>query len=100
MSPSKLNAAADKAHVLDDATQKLLGEAKRKNNRATRWFIASWTVLLLLGLVGIFYQNHIATANKQHIDCIVKLLATPLPPGTRARILTNASTTCNIKFTQ
>lgn len=99
MSPSKLNAAANKAHVLDDATQKLLGDVKRKNNRATRWFVISWTVLLLVGIGGIFYQNYIANANKRHIDCIVKLLASPLPAGARARVLTNPSTTCNIKFT-
>lgn len=97
---AKVKKAADKAHYLDQETRATLTAVRKKNSKAVTWFIISWTILLLVGLGGIYQQNRIANQNKKHIDCIVKLLASPLPIGARARVLTNPSTTCNIKFTQ
>lgn len=90
--------ASDKANYLDQETRALLGHIKKTNNKAIMWFILSWSVLLIIGVAGIYRQNQIAVENKQHIDCIVKLFTTPLPPNARSRSITNPTTTCNIKF--
>lgn len=100
VSKQRLDKKAEEVRVLDTATQDLLATVKNKNNKAIKWFVISWTLLFALGVFGIFKQNQIANANKTHIDCIVKLLATPLPAGSKSRVLTNPSTTCNIRFTQ
>lgn len=100
MTPNKVERASDKAYTLDKETQKLLTSVRNKNTKAIRWFIVSWTLLFVVGVTGILYQNDIARSNKQHIDCIVKLFTTPLPAGARARSISNPSTTCNIKFTK
>lgn len=94
---TRAEVAGDKARVLDEHTNHLLESVKKKNNKALAWFIVSWSVLFVLGVVGIFYQNRLATQNKNHIDCIVKLLATPSSPG-QSRHITDLST-CKIKVT-
>lgn len=95
MTKPKVKQAADKAHAIDEATQETLGNVAKKNNLAIRWFIICWTILLLVGVSGIVYQNEIARANKSHIDCIVKLLATPTTSGQTRHIVNLAS--CQIK---
>lgn len=90
--------AADKAHVLDEATQALIQSIEAKDRRFRRWFILSWTVLLVIGIAGIYRQNDIASQNQKHIDCIVKLFTTPLPASAHSRQIANPSTSCNIKF--
>lgn len=99
MTTSKVQRAATQAHILDEQTQALLQSVKHNNNRAVGWFVACWTTLLLLAVVGIIYQNHIAAQSKQHIDCIIKDLATPQKPGTTHKYIENLSTDCNIRFT-
>lgn len=49
---------------------------------------------------AIKLQNVIAAQNKQHIDCIIKDLATPQQPGTNHKFISDLSSQCNIKFTQ
>lgn len=93
------DAKAGEAHTLNAATQDLIASVERKNNKAVRWFIISWTILFALGVFGIYKQNQIASANKKHIDCIVKLFTTPLPSTAHSRQIINPSTTCSIKFT-
>lgn len=100
MPSSKVNVARDTAHAIDSETQAVLDNVKKKNTRAVTWFIVSWTLLFVLGVAGIYRQNQIATANKKHIDCIVKLFTTPLPTNAHSRTLSNPSTTCNITFTR
>lgn len=95
---SKVDAASNKAYTLDRETQALIASIRNKNSKAIKWFIASWTILLIIGVFGIYKQNEIANSNKQHIDCIVKLLATPQKAGTSHKFITDASQTCNIKF--
>lgn len=102
MTERKVKTAADKAHNLDEASQILRNSAKRKWNIA--WVLActAFFIILALGVIGIFYQNHYALQNKKHIDCIIKDLATPPPPGTPAtarKYIDNLQTDCNIKFT-
>lgn len=100
MTKSKVVVASEKAHTLDKETQAVLTSVRSKNNRAILWFIVSWTILFVLAVGGLFYQNHIAAQNKQHIDCIIKDLATPLPQGSRSKYIENLSTDCNIRFTK
>lgn len=100
MTETKVKQAQDKAHYLDKETRQVLSNVKHKSSKAVAWFIVSWSILLLVGVGGIVKQNQIANQNKNHIDCIVKLLASPLPKGARARVLNNPSTTCNITFTK
>lgn len=100
MTTNKVQEAQIKARVINEETQSVLSKVQKKNNKAVGWFVISWTVLLIIGLSGIYRQNQIATENKRHIDCVVKLFTKPLPPGARARIITDPNTTCNINFTQ
>lgn len=67
--------------VLDKETQHIITEMRRKDSRARTISIVFFLVLFTIGVVGIFYQNKLAQANKEHIDCIIKLLATPSKPG-------------------
>lgn len=84
-----------KAKVLDKETTDTLNNVAHKNSLAVRWFVICWTILFVVGVVGIVYQNQIARSNKSHIDCIVKLLATPASSG-QTRHIANLST-CQIK---
>lgn len=98
MIPSKVQTASNKADVLDKETQAVLSHVRRSNTKALRWFTVCWTILLLLGIFGIYKQVEIGVHSQQHIDCIVKLLATPQKPGTTHKFISDASETCNIKF--
>lgn len=97
MTPA-LNKAATKAHTLDDTIQERLAkqDAQDKKFRISAYILLG--LVLILGVVGVYRQNQIATENQKHIDCIVKLFTTPLPATAHSRAITNPSTTCNIKF--
>ena len=97
---NKEEIASTKASVLDEETQALLHSVRNRNTMAIRWFVISWTILFGLAVFGIYYQNKLAAENKQHIDCIIKDLATPQKPGTTTKYITDLSTECNIQFTQ
>lgn len=99
MTSNRVQKASVQVHVLDEETQALLNSVRSNNSKAVGWFVACWTILLILGVAGIVYQNHIAVQNKQHIDCIIKDLATPQKPGTTHKYIENLSTDCNIRFT-
>lgn len=45
-------------------------------------------------------NKELADQNTQHINCIIKDLATPIPVNARGKVITNLSTDCDIKFTQ
>lgn len=98
--------ASDKAHNLDEASQQLRASAKKKWNKAVVLASLAFFILLLVGIVGLAYQNHYALQSKNHIDCIIKDLATPPPPDASptARkyidIRSTLSADCKIKFTQ
>lgn len=89
--------ASDKAHAIDEATQSLIKSIETKDRRLRVWFVVSWTILLLIGIVGIYKQNQIANQNKQHIDCIVKLFVTPTPPNTLHKVIIDPEGQCEIK---
>lgn len=63
------------------------------------------TAILVLGSLvlvgyGIRQNTELAAQSKQHIDCIIKDLATPIPTGSKSRYIDNLQTDCKIKFTQ
>lgn len=99
MTANKVQDMASKAHVIDDQTQALMESVRQKNNKAMTWFAISWTILFALAVFGLYYQNHLASQNKQHIDCIIKDLATPQKKGTQHKYIDRLSTDCSIKFT-
>lgn len=106
--PSLQSAAASaKAHMLDAAIQASFKRQEEKNRRF--WHTAYALLVIILLTTGfivarlntsISLQNKIAINNEKHIDCIVKLFTTPLPSTAHARTITNASTTCDIKFVE
>lgn len=107
MTDIKVEKAANKAHALDEAGQMLRESARKKWNKSLIAFIACFLILFALGVASyvrinqsVNKQNDIAQENKQHIDCIVKLFTTPLPTTARTRTISNASSTCNINFSQ
>lgn len=106
MTDAKVITASNKASLINQETQSVLDSVKNKGNKAVNWFVICFLILFILGVASyvrinqsINKQNEIATQNKQHIDCVVKLFTTPLPTGARARTISNPSTTCNINFT-
>lgn len=89
---------------LTQATADLMARIEHANARArvvgliTIFLV---TILIALGVAGIYKQNTVAANNKNHIDCIIKDLSTPLPPGAKARVIdyqTRLSADCKIKF--
>lgn len=99
MTKSKVVQASERAHKLDDASQELLTSIQKKDNAFRLIFTTCWTILLVLALLGLWKQNQIANANKQHIDCIVKYFVTPLQPGTAHKVIQDAAGSCKIKLT-
>lgn len=92
--------------VLD--TEALMASIAHNNRKFRLWASISVVLLagtMIIGVIGIYQgnnaihlQNSLANQNKTHIDCIVKLLATPQKPGTTHKFITNAGHTCNINF--
>ena len=89
---------------LTDATAGLIAKIEKANAKAR--IVGAVTIFLILvlvgiGVAGIYKQNQIAAANKDHIDCIIKDLSTPLPPGAKARVIdyqSRLTADCKIKF--
>lgn len=84
--------------VLDSTTRELLRSIEHKDSRRRFWATVAFLCLITVGIIGIYRQNQLADQNKQHIDCIVKLLATPQRPGTTHKFISDPVQTCNIKF--
>lgn len=80
---------------LDNATQEIIRRQHKSNQKMLIFGFISLTLLLILGVFGVYKQNQIALQNKNHIDCIVKLLATPTTSG-QTRHIVNLGT-CQIK---
>lgn len=97
---TKVLDAAKKAQVINETIEETLKRQEKNDRRYRFWSYMTLSILLFVGVLGIWKQNQIAQKNQQHIDCIVKLFTTPLPTTARARTITNPSSTCNIKFTQ
>lgn len=98
MTELKVKKASREVHALDKATQELIESIRIKDARFRKWFLITWTILLLVGIFGIYKQNQLAAQNQKHIDCVVKLFTVPLPKDARSRAIVNPSTTCDIKF--
>lgn len=101
MSKSKLDQKHLEIQHLDTATQAIIAKIDKNDRRLRLSAYLLLSILLIVGIVGIFYQNHIATQSKNHIDCIIKDLATPQPAGTNHKyidIQTSLSSNCKIKF--
>ncbi len=96
--PKKVLDAAERAHIINETIQSTLHRQEKNDRRFRFWSYATLSIILCVGIGGIYYQNHIANQNKQHLDCIVKLFATPTPPFARTKFIQDASNKCNIKF--
>lgn len=94
---TKLAQKKEEISALDAATNQLLHSIRRKDTWFRRMFVVTWTILFAVGIFGIYKQNQIASANKQHIDCIIKLFTTPSAPG-QVRHIARLET-CQIKVT-
>lgn len=99
MTKTKLVKKQEEIQHLDEATQTIIRRIDTNDRRLRLWAFFTLALLLTVGVVGIYKQNTIATANKKHIDCIIKDLATPQKPGTNHKYIVNLQTDCNIKFT-
>lgn len=106
VSKQRLDAKAREVKTLDTATQDLLKSVKKKNNRALLAAIIAFSLLFLVGVItlvfvlkGINRQNQLAQQNTNHIDCIVKLLATPLPSNKEHKVIEYLGATCKVRFT-
>lgn len=95
---TKLEQKKDEIAHLDLATQSIINSIQNKDKWFRRFAYFTLSLLILVGVIGIYKQNVIAAQNQKHIDCIVKLFTKPLPPQAHSRQIVNASTTCNIKF--
>lgn len=98
--PTKLQQKVKDIQHLDAATQAIIGRMDKNDFRLRVTTLFTLSLILIFGTVGIYYQIHLASQSKQHIDCIIKDLATPLPQGSRSKYITDLQTDCNIKFVQ
>lgn len=98
MSKTILEKKSKEIKVLDEATRELLAGIEYKDRRRRFWSTVAFVALLVAILLSILYQFRIATQSKNHIDCIVKLFSTPTPKDSRTKFISDAYTTCNIKF--
>lgn len=100
---TKLQKKQEEIKHLDSATQAVITRINQNDRRLRISGFFAICVLLLVGITGIFYQNHLASQNKKHIDCIIKDLATPPPKNTppdARKYIANLETDCQIKFTK
>lgn len=70
------------------------------NKHVKHWRDILMILTALLVSVSLVLIAYTAAQSKQHIDCIVKDLATPLPENAKSRVIVNPLTSCGIKFTQ
>lgn len=94
---SILEKKSQEVQVLDETTRELLASIERKDKRRRFWGTMAFLILFLTGITSVYYTIALSRQNKEHIDCIVKLLATPQKPGTTHKFI--SGDTCNIKFT-
>lgn len=99
MAKTILEKKSKEVQVLDETTQALLTSIENKDRKRRFWYTIAFFMLLTVGIVGVYYQNYLASQNKQHIDCIIKDLSTPLPQGSRSKYIQILSSECHIKFT-
>lgn len=101
MSKSKLEKKQEEIKHLDEATQTIIRRIDKNDRRLRLSAYLLLSILLIVGIVGIYYQNHIAAQSKNHIDCIIKDLSTPVSPGTTKHIDYRSvlNKDCKIKFT-
>ncbi len=99
-SKSKLDQKTIEIQHLDQATQSILLKIDINDRRLRLSAYAFMSLLLIIGIAGIFYQNHLATESKRHIDCIIKLSETPIPKDAHSRYIAinTINNTCQIKF--
>lgn len=107
MTNSKVKQAETKAKAGNVIIEEASKSAKKKFNNAIVLLLTGFLILFILGVASyvrinqsITKQNQIATDNKKHIDCVVKLFTTPLPPNARSRTISDPSSTCSINFSQ
>lgn len=72
---------SSQAAALDAETQALLHSLREKDRRFRITATIFFLILFGVGVLGIYYQNELASQNKGHIDCIVRLFTTPVKPG-------------------
>ena len=97
---TKLAKKQEEIQHLDTATQAIVQRIDKNNSRLLFSGFLTLIILLAVGIIGIYYQNKLATQNKQHIDCIIKLSETPLPSDSRSKFITDLNNTCKINFTK
>lgn len=95
MALSKIQKKQEEIKHLDAATQAIIKRLNKNDQRLRLSALVAIGLLLAVGVLGIYRQNQIANANKNHIDCIVKLLSTPSATGQTRRIINLES--CQIK---
>lgn len=96
---SVLEQKSKQIRVLDATTQALLADIAIKDRKQRFWASVAFALLMVVGVVGLYYQNYLSVQNKAHIDCIIKDLATPRPPDTQQKYIELLGNECHIKFT-
>lgn len=99
MGKTILEKKSKEVKVLDETTQALLVSIEQKDRKRRFWYTIAFLMLLTVGIAGVYYQNYLAAQNKEHIDCIIKDLSTPLPQNSRSKYIDVLSNECHIKFT-
>lgn len=98
---TKLEKKQEEIQHLDSATQAIIIRLNKSDKRLKVTAFLVIILFLIVGVIGILYQNHYALQNKNHIDCIIKDLSTPQKPGTTHKYIdyqSQLSSDCKIKF--
>lgn len=97
MGKSKIEQKQEEIQHLDTATQAIIKRLNKNDQRLRFSALLAISLLMVVGVFGIYKQNQIANKNKEHIDCIIKLFTTPTSSGQTRRIIDLES--CQIKVT-
>lgn len=81
--------------VLDKTTKELLTSMESNDRKRRRWGTVAFLVLFLVGITSIYYTIDLSRQNKEHIDCIVKLLVTPVKAA--HKVIVDPNGKCNIE---
>lgn len=93
MTENKATQKSREANELNQATESILSDIRRKDIKFRTWLIITLTVLLGLAVFGVYRQNQIANQNKAHIDCIVKLFTST---DRANKIITSTANACDV----
>lgn len=101
MAKTLLEQKSKEVKVLDETTRELLASIEHKDRRRRQWGTLAFCALLTATGIGIWATYDQGVIGRQHTDCIIKDLTTPIPPDAKSKYIdihSRLTADCKIKF--